>query len=803
MPTRRTRLCVGLVSLAAIALELALMRTMSLRFWHHFAHMVISVALLGFGAAGTVLTLLRRKVLARRRAWMLGFSAAFAVSIPLSLLAAEAVPLNVLYLAWDTSQLSLVVLVELAMFVPFFLAAGLIGVALMDRPRRLSGHYAANLVGSGVGALAAVAAMHVLTTGQLLTACSVTALLAAAVIAPWRRIAAVVAVALAVGLTALAAVARYEPRLSPDKTLAVWQEMLGTQIIHRDEGPLGRLDVVANPDLHYAPWLSLGYVEAEPPHLFQVFDGDAVSPVYDCRSPEDWGFMDYTTAAAAYHVTDSPGRVLVIGAGGGADIGLAVHHRAGSIVALEMNGHVIDAMMGVLRHRGGSIYTAPGVTVVNREARGYLASADDRFDVIQLPPVDSFGALGAGLHAARESYLYTVESFESMLRHLGPTGVLCVTRRAWAPPRDGLRVFDTAAAALERTGRRARRHLAMIRSWATVTVLVFAAPITERDEQRVHRFSRARGFDVCYLPGQDNPPAEPFHLLDRAYFFEGTRALLGPDRQSYLADYVYDVAAATDDKPYFHHFVRWRTLSTIGGQQGVSKENFLELGYVMLIAALIQACVLAAAMILLPLCPRLGALRAVAGRGATFAYFLLLGAGFMLLEMSFLQKLILYLAHPIYSAAVVIASFLVFAGAGSALSRRWAARPARVITTAGLSVAGIAMLCVFMLDEWLAASQGQGLAIRIIVAAVTIAPPAVAMGHMFPTALRGVSSSRPSLVPWAWAVNGFASVAAVCAAPVLAMSVGFSGLILAGAGCYAAAAVIGRKHPLAPRDGRW
>ncbi len=806
MPLVRTRLAVGCISLAVISLELALMRTMSLRFWHHFAGMVLGVALLGFGASGTFLALLRRRVEGRERTWLFGLALAFALSIPASLLAAEQVPLNVRMLAWDLSQVGRVLLLELALFVPFFLAAGAVGVALLDTPRRLGGHYAANLVGSGAGALVAVALMHVLTTGELLAATGAAALLAAALLAPWRRAAGVLAMAAAAETLALFAFAvRYEPSFSADKELPLRLAMSGTRRIHHDEGPLGRLDVVVNPAFHDAPGLSMAHMEPPPPVALMVLDGGAACCVYRCRGREDWRFMDDTTSAVGYHVRGVE-RVLVLGAGGGSGIGLARYHGAGRIVALEMNARIIRAMTGPLRDLGGAVYEAPGVTVVNREARGYLASAagaGERFDLVHLPAISGSAAAGGGLHAARESYLYTVESFEAMLAALTPNGALCVTRPAWAPPRDGLRVFDTAAEALRRRGKDPRRHLAMIRSWQTVTVAAFASPLTEADAGRIGEFCRRRSFDLCHLPGMERAEANRFHVLDRPYFLEGAAALLGPRRSRFLDRYGYAVAAATDDKPYFHHFFRWRLLETLRRQRarGVPARSFLELGYLMLLAALAQGGLLAVALVLLPLIGlrRDGATR---GKAVTLGYFLLLGAGFMTLEMGFLQKLTLYLADPIYSAAVVIASFLIFAGLGSECSRRWRARTANVIRVAAAGVAGLSVAFVLALDGWLALTQTQPLGVRVAVALGTIAPLAFAMGHLFPTGLRRVSAAEPALVPWAWAVNGFASVLAAVGTPLLAMEIGFSGVTIVAIACYAAAGLLGRALPLRPRANR-
>ncbi len=810
----------ALVSLALIGLELALMRALSVRLWHHFAHLVISLALLGFGASGTALVLLRDRLRGREGTWLFGFALAFALGIPATVALAQNVEINVQFLTWDLGQLANLELLALLVLVPFLLAAALIGLVLMDRPERVGGHYAANLIGSGLGGAAAVGLMVVVPLGRLFVVLAGTGFVAALVLAPWRRRWAVPVVVLGgAALAMLAARFPYRPVMSQYKMLPQALAMPGTERLYSTQGPLGRIDVVAGPATHYAPALSLAYARDVPPHALIIIDGDATTAVYDVERRADWAFLDYTTQAAPYHLRDRP-QVLVIGAGGGSDVGLARYHGSPRVVALEANARIRHVMETVLAGRGGEIYDAPGVEVLVREARGYLAGGGDTFDLVQLPSMEAFGASGAGLFAAMESYLYTVEAFEEMLGRLRPGGLLCVTRWARTPPRDGLRVFDTARAALARRGADPAKHLAMLRSWATVTVLVFDRAIEPHQSADLRTFCAERAFDLCYLPDLGRDEANRRHVLDRPYFFDGARALLGPEREAFLDAYPFDVTATTDDRPYFSRSFRWRALPTLRRQMGRRTRAYLEVGYVLLLAALVQCIVLGAALIVLPLLARAGALRRTRGKAATLAYFLLLGVGFMFVEMGFLQRLILYLAHPVYSAAAVIGSFLVFGGLGSMTSARWpgvnrraAISPpvntpgaGRVARVAGAVVAVAALLYLWALDGWLGLTQGASTPLRMTVAAVTIAPLAFAMGHLFPLGLRQLSGGGPGsegseagrrLVPWAWAVNGFASVVATVAAPLVAMSIGFSRLVMLAAVCYALAAWLAPR--LSPR----
>ena len=208
-------------------------------------------------------------------------------------------------------------------------------------------------------------------------------------------------------------------------------------------------------------------------------------------------------------------------------------------------------------------------------------------------------------------------------------------------------------------------------------------------------------------------------------------------------------------------------------------------------AALLQGIAVGLALILLPLTPLSRSLRGVERRLPVLVYFLMLGAGFMLLEIGFLQKLILYLAHPIYAAAAVIAAFLVFSGLGSlAAGRRAPGR--RPIILAALAVVAIGSLTLLVIDGWLALSRGAPLPARLAIACATIAPLAFFMGRLFPAGLALVSRDRPALVPWAWAVNGFASVSATVACPLIAAELGFGAVLMMALGCYLLAGLCSR-----------
>jgi hypothetical protein len=427
------------------------------------------------------------------------------------------------------------------------------------------------------------------------------------------------------------------------------------------------------------------------------------------------------------------------------------------------------------------------------EARGFVAASAARFDLIQVALLDAFSAAAAGLHGLAESYLYTVEALQADLDHLRPGGLLAITRWVTLPPRDALKLFATAVAALEAGGETdPGTRLAMIRGWKTATLLVKNGPFTPAEIVAVQSFCAARAFDPVWYPGMTPDAANRYNILDRPYFYEGAAALLSDRRVDFVDRYKFAIAPATDDRPYFFHFFRWNTLPEILTLKDRGGLSLLEWGYPVVIATLAQAVAFGFVLTILPLWlflrrePGTGQ-----GAGGVALYFTALGLAFMFLEIAFIQKFILFLSHPVYAVAVVLTAFLLFAGLGSRVAERFqaAGRSRRMVRLAAAVIAGLALLYMLALPpifrEWMGLADG----VKIGLAALLIAPLAFAMGMPFPLGLAGVAARTPGLTPWAWAVNGFASVVAAVLATVLAIHGGFTVVVIVAVVLYLTAAV--------------
>jgi hypothetical protein len=333
----------------------------------------------------------------------------------------------------------------------------------------------------------------------------------------------------------------------------------------------------------------------------------------------------------------------------------------------------------------------------------------------------------------------------------------------------------------------------VIRSWNTSTLLIKNGTLTAGEIDAIREFARSRSFDTAWFPGIQAHDANRFSLLDEAYLYDGATALLGDHADEFIERYKFYIAPATDDRPYYFHFFRWATLPEVIALRKVGGAALIEWGYLILIATLLQAAIAGLVLILLPLwrverdwpagtVPRMG------------SYFLLLGFAFMFVEMAFIQKFILFLSHPLYSVAVVLSAFLVFAGLGSALSERLTqkleASGRSPVAIAASAIALLTLVYIFLLPFVFQQFVGYSDVFKVATSLALIAPLAIGMGMPFPLGLKHVAKTARDFIPWAWGINGFASVMSAVLATLLAIEFGFTFVILSALALYAIAARI-------------
>ena len=772
-------LLIFIASLATLAFEVLLTRVFSITLWYHFAFMVVSIAMLGFAASGTLLALspgLRRH---DRIGWYLF---ALAATLPGGFILANLVPFDPVRLAWERTELLHILLTYLFLALPFFCTGLVITTAFSLESERAGLLYGADLVGAGIGSLGVLPLMGVIPPEQVVLLLSLLVAFAASLAGGWRLRGFACLLAVVVLSLLILHPGFIQPRISPYKGLEAALRYPGAEHLRTHHTPFARIDTFRSPAVRYAPGLSLRYLERLPEQIGISIDGGEVNAVTAAAEPAALVFLDDLPAALPYTM-GSRREVLALDPLGGLPVLMAQRKGAVRVATVEST----PALPGVIRDdfRGfsGDLY---GKESQSGLGRSWLAGELRRFDLIDLTHQ---GAQPAGGFGIGEDYRFTVEAFREYLGHLTADGILCVNLFIIPPPRSELRIVATLAAALEELGvREPERHVAAIRSWGTITIVAKRTPLTPAEIAAVRRFSQERRFDLAWLPGAAAAESNRYVRTRDTDYFSAFRAILTPaERERFLSNYLFDVRPVRDEAPFFSFFLRLDRLGAIYRTMGSKWQFFLEEGY-LLPAVLVQMLLISLVLVCLPLLA--GKRSAGAGgvpRVILLGYFALLGVAYMFVEVALIQKLILPLEQPPVAVAAVLAALLVSSGCGSLLGQRfpWLERPATL-----LGLALLILLSALSLPWLIDCARPWPLPLRGAFFCLVTALPGLLMGIPFPAGLRLLGRTAPGLIPWAWTVNGAVSVLAPLLAIMTAMVAGFRGVLLLGATAYFLAAIL-------------
>jgi spermidine synthase len=571
------------------------MRLLSIVQWHHFAWMIISLALLGYGASGTAIAILRQRVEPRFEFVFALSALAFSISMLVAFAVGQRVPFNALEIVWDTTQFLNLALLSLVFLVPFLFAAFCVGLALSCRSDQIHRIYFVDLIGAGCGAALVISLLFLMPPQSALIVLAV--LPAAGSILMSHRWASrhPLSAAQVIWLAALAvATGAGWPGLhiSPYKGLSQALQVVDANVIRQVSSPLGLITVVDSPTVpvRHAPGLSFGTLHIPPQQLALFTDADSLSAItrYD-GDTEAIAYLGDTTASLPYQLLQAP-TVLVLGSGAGEDILRALLHGANRIDAVELDPRVVEIVRESPGGFSRAIYDDPRVNLHIAEARVFVARSEMKVDLVQIGLLDSFGASGAAVHALNESYVYTVEALQDYLDDLKPGGLLAITRWNKLPERDNVKLVLTAIEALSQFGAvYPGRQLVAIRSWNTSTLLLKNGEFTVDEVAIIRQFARQRSFDTSYFPGITEDAVNRYNVLDEDHVHEAARAAVAGSGPDFARRYKFFVAPATDDRPYFFHFFKWRTLAEVFALRKVGGGGLIEWGYLILLATLLAA----------------------------------------------------------------------------------------------------------------------------------------------------------------------------------------------------------------------
>lgn len=751
--------------------ELAHTRVVAYVLWNHLVYFTITMAFAGFACAGAALAAWPDRF-RRDPDGFLGWCAlALGGTLAGTLWLCVVLPLHTpsTFDSWES--LAVFFAANTLLLVPYFLFGLLVSACLLEAPGAAQRLYGLNLIGSGLGAVGFVLLLPALTApGLVLLVAFGFALVALVLLRPRSRRGTAAAL-VCMGIAGIASTDpdRFVPlRPEPNKEIHTFCPTAGS-FEYVEWNPLSRVDVCVVGERARAI-LYDGAARAD-----MAFDGwDPERPLPTDR----WKNAGIRTFV--FHARPNPERVLVLGVGGGLDVQFALLHGARDVTGVEIHEVTVKLLRRTYDRLLHGLFNLPYVHLVQEDGRSFVRRTDQRYDVIAMVGIDSFTALSTGAYVLYESYIYTLEAIQDYVRRLDDDGVLSISRWLFRDkPRETLRLFATAYEGLRRLGGAdPLAHLAVIAadsSWATL--LVSRRPF---DAATLDRVESGLTMEQAFLFRPDRTSSAP------TAFERLAQALRAGKQDEFFRAYPYDVTPVGDDSPFFFQYTKLDSVVEFlrSGERDIRMITQGNWTWIVMLAILVETLILSALIVIVP--SRRMHRSGVRVRHRAGFYFAAVGLAYALMQLAIVQKLVLFLTHPVYSMAVVIPALLVFGGAGSWLSSRVSERTARRLVLATPLVIAAYARGLTPLLEWLAPASVTGRAFLVV---LLLLPLGLLVGVPFASGLRMLASRQPLLGPWFFALNGAASVLGTVGAVLVAILAGFSSAMLLACACYLAAAV--------------
>jgi spermidine synthase len=796
---RKSNFYIGifLISFAVLMLQIVQTRILSVVVWYHLAFFVISLAMFGLTAGAVWVYLKGERFTENTLSYDLAyFGGLFAFTTTVGLAVQMTLAPVITRVA---TTLSVWTELALCLSAPFFFAGVVVSLALTRSPLPVARVYGVDLIGAASGAVGALLLLQA-TDGP-------SAVLWVAVFGAGS--------ALAFSASGIGTV----PERKPPLHSWLWQRQWIFLVLviaalvnpHIEHGfqPLAVKGKFEFPGTHaLRRWNSFSRIDVSPvfrgmpimwgpsPKLFEnprpveqvdlFIDGDAGTTAY--RFDGNFAnveFLKYDVTNLGYFL---PGREtgVVVGVGGGRDVLSAALFGLKEITAVELNPILVELQT---QADGLTPFTnlaaIPGVRFVADEGRSWLARSAQLFDSIQMSLVDTWAATGAGAFTLSENGLYTLDAWKIFMSRLTPKGVLSVSR--WydpTTPDETGRIVSLAAATLMELGvREPRRHLFVAAQKKIATLVLSKSPLTPSDIEALENAATFYRHEILITPTRE-PNSR---VLARIVNAKDRRAL-----DAFTASLDFDLSPPTDERPFFFNqlplsrplqafAVARGLLAATSEGGGVRHGNLVATVTLLLLFAIALALVIAVLII-----PLRGAIKQAGAQLVTHGtiYFALIGMGFMLIEIGLMQRMSIFLGHPVYSLSVLLSTLILSTGVGSFISERWPLQSRGRLMIWGATTGAYALALPIVSGSLFAVLSAADLTARIGLCVALIAPAGILLGFGFPTGMRLVSAIDSKPTPWFWGINGAAGVLASILAVALSLALGISATLVLGALCY-------------------
>ncbi|MBL7125826.1 MAG: hypothetical protein ISS58_01270 [Dehalococcoidales bacterium] len=787
---------VFLTSFSMLAFEITLSRLLSVLILYHYVFAIVSLALLGLGLGGIFVYLFRPQTpgSGKRFGTLALFASLIALAIPISVIL-------MIQIGYLDSTFNNILFYCLLLFLPFFFTGILLAEVFRAFPELSARVYGADLVGAALGSLGIILfldAFGAINTSFFLgITAAAAALLFASRLSKWSTWRAGLPVASFIIAAILLITNLFGAYLSdiplagknPDKDIhrALYERPSPARIVETRWSAFGRTDLVE-------------YTEY--PQQMEIYlDGSASAPMYQFSGNlENPGtaVADLKTTFSGYFpfyflTEDEKDNALIIGPGGGRDVLLALMGSVDDITAVEVNQDLVDVVREYARYNGGIFTDFPNVRIIVDEGRNFLKSQKDKYDIIMLSlPVTQTSRSLEG-YSLTENFLFTTESIGDYLDHLTEEGRLMVVTHddftAW-------RLLSISLASLEQRGIQNAEALKQVYMFGLSSgesvypcFVLKKTPFTPEEALVRHEKLLQLGYEptLSYFPyleeeGTVNPTLKDLASGDLSF----------RQVEKFAGEMGMDLSTVSDNSPFFYKI-------DAGLPQPVSLAFWSSFVLMLLVLA-------GPPMYWYLHSSRVrGQPKRRQGTGnkpiKSVVLFVLIGIGFMLIEISLIQRFILYLGQPVLSMAVLLFSLLTGAGLGSMYSGRLTHEGIyKGITTAAIAVGLLIIVYIFLIPLVFNQLLGLNLALRLLVMIIMLVPLGFLMGFPFPLGIRALKEMEmDKYIPWMWGLNGVGSVLGSACTIVVAISLGFAQALLLGAFCYLFVFLVFIKHGIIKR----
>ncbi|KPJ62038.1 MAG: hypothetical protein AMJ42_00300 [Deltaproteobacteria bacterium DG_8] len=778
---------VFLTSMSVLSLELILTRIFSFSIWYHFAYLTINMALLGFGSSGAILAVYPKIIDKGRYRLLVIVSILSCTLIIVALLIFSRHPLQPGTMFKFPIKFSIsLIIYYVGITLPFFFAGMAIAISLAVFSEKVSYLYFWDLFGASIGSLLSLLLINWLGAPGGVLVCALLMLIAACFFATQvsKRLSFVLVL---LGLVFLSIIPYVKDQITtiPCNAKAfsdVYKKPDIYKSLFSKWNAINRVDVYTTVKKARDCWwcivgISDSYKGTFPAVHTILFDAHNGSNIYQFKGDlNEFLFLDYHMLKTPYLLQEKP-KVLILGVGGGIDVFNAFKNAASSITAVELQPIAVNLLKGRFSEWVGNIFNDyRHINLIASEGRNFINRDKDNYDLIQITSTDTFAALSTGAYVLMESYLYTVEAVSHYFDHLTEDGLLCIIvgdmlikgGEGYQPINS--RLMLQYLEVLRAKGVESPQHHIAILGKKFPSGLVMSCPLlkktpfTEEDMLKLRSFAEEIGSYLIYNPLAEKAPDT---------IIEKIITVTKEEKERIFDQLPYNIIPCTDNNPFFFSFIKWKTVFDVFNYK---KFYFITpvFGQAILLILLIQSIIFSLFFIILPLLLSKKTKFKWSKSFGYLLYFFSIGIGFMFIEISFIQKFVLFLGYPAYAFAITIFSLLLFSGLGSYWTSRLKRKPEDSIKKIIFVLVPILLLYAWILPLLFDYFIGESFIVKIFITILTQMPLGFVLGMFFPLGIKLVNQADVKMVPWAWGVNGMSSVVSTVLAIILAMSYGFN-----------------------------